>query len=79
MPHPPFGPEAFTIPWIDRPVYWYGILVTLGTLAGAWIADRQARRRGHNPDHVWNALISAPGSTTWSPRPRAAAPACRLT
>jgi phosphatidylglycerol:prolipoprotein diacylglycerol transferase len=32
-------------------------MVTLGTLAGAFVADREARRRGHNPDHVWNALI----------------------
>ncbi len=56
MPLPP-DPVAFTIPLIDREVFWYGLMVTLGTLAGAWIADREARRRGHNPDHVWNALI----------------------
>ncbi len=56
MPLPP-DPVAFTIPMIDRPVYWYGLMVTLGTLAGAYIADREARARGHNPDHVWNALI----------------------
>jgi phosphatidylglycerol---prolipoprotein diacylglyceryl transferase len=56
MPAPP-DPVAFTIPFIDRPVFWYGLMVTLGTLAGAFVADREARRRGHNPDHVWNALI----------------------
>lgn len=56
MPPPP-DPIAFTIPGIDRPVFWYGILVTLGTLAGAFVADRLARRRGHNPDRVWDALI----------------------
>lgn len=56
MPAPP-DPMAFTIPGIQRPVYWYGLLVTLGTLVGAFVADRQARQRGHNPDHVWNALI----------------------
>jgi phosphatidylglycerol:prolipoprotein diacylglycerol transferase len=32
-------------------------MVTIGTLAAAYVADRDARRRGHNPDHVWNALI----------------------
>jgi phosphatidylglycerol:prolipoprotein diacylglycerol transferase len=32
-------------------------MVTIGTLAAAFVADREARRRGHNPDHVWNALI----------------------
>lgn len=56
MPLPP-DPVAFTLPFIDRDVYWYGLMVTLGTLVGAYIADREARRRGHNPDHVWNALI----------------------
>ncbi len=56
MPAPP-DPVAFTIPFLDRPVFWYGLMVTLGTLAGAFIADREARKHGHNPDHVWNALI----------------------
>jgi phosphatidylglycerol:prolipoprotein diacylglycerol transferase len=56
MPLPP-DPVAFTIPFLGREVYWYGILVTLGTLAGAFVADRMARRKGHNPDHIWNALI----------------------
>jgi len=56
MPLPP-DPVAFTIPYIDWPVYWYGILVTVGTLAAAWVADREARLRGYNPDHVWNALL----------------------
>jgi phosphatidylglycerol:prolipoprotein diacylglycerol transferase len=56
MPLPP-DPIAFTIPYITWPVYWYGILVTVGTLAAAWVADREARLRGYNPDHVWNALL----------------------
>lgn len=59
MPLPP-DPVAFTIPFIGadgREVYWYGLMVTLGTLVAAWVCDREARRRGHNPDHVWNALI----------------------
>ena len=56
VPHPP-DPVAFTIPGIEHPVYWYGLMVTLGTLLGAFIADREARRRGHNPDRVWDALI----------------------
>ena len=56
MPLPP-NPIAFTIPYLNRPVFWYGLMVTFGTLAGAIVADREARRRGQNPDHVWNALI----------------------
>jgi phosphatidylglycerol:prolipoprotein diacylglycerol transferase len=56
LPSPP-NPVAFTIPGLNHPVYWYGLMVTIGTLVAAYVADRDARRRGHNPDHVWNALI----------------------
>ncbi len=56
MPMPP-DPVAFTLPFLDREVYWYGIMITVGTLAAAYVADREAKRRGQNPDHVWNALI----------------------
>lgn len=56
MPAPP-DPVAFVIPGLEREVFWYGILVTLGTLAGAFVADREAKRRGLNTDHVWNLLI----------------------
>lgn len=56
MPSPP-DPVAFVLPGLDREVYWYGIMVTLGTLSAAFVADREARRRGLNTDHVWNLLI----------------------
>lgn len=68
MPPPP-DPVAFKLPFpcftdgrlqlCFREIYWYGLLVTMGTLAGAFVADREARRRDQNPDHVWNALIFA--------------------
>jgi phosphatidylglycerol:prolipoprotein diacylglycerol transferase len=68
MPLPP-DPVAFQLPFpcydgssivlCTRDIFWYGLLVTIGTLAGAFVADREARRRGLNPDHVWNALIFA--------------------
>ena len=66
MPLPP-DPVMFQLPFpcftdgklalCVRDIYWYGVLVTVGTLVGAFVADREARRRGKNPDHVWNALI----------------------
>jgi len=28
----------------------------LGAVAGAWIASREARRRGENPDLIWDSL-----------------------
>jgi phosphatidylglycerol:prolipoprotein diacylglycerol transferase len=36
---------------------WYGLLIMGGLLAAAFVADREAGRRGENPEHVWNALI----------------------
>lgn len=32
---------------------WYGIMIMLGVLAASYIAFREARRRGEDPDHVW--------------------------
>ncbi len=53
---------AFSIPWFDGgsfPIYWYGILIVVGALAGAYVASLEAKRRGIDPDHVWNALLGA--------------------
>ncbi len=53
---------AFSIPLPNGqsfPIYWYGILIVVGALVGAFIATREARRRGVDPDHVWNALLVA--------------------
>jgi phosphatidylglycerol:prolipoprotein diacylglycerol transferase len=40
-------------------VRWYGVVVVLGALAGAWLASREAARRGENPNNVWDALFIA--------------------
>ena len=38
-------------------VHWYGIIIVAGALAGAYAATFEARRRGEDPEHVWNALV----------------------
>ena len=38
---------------IDIPVYWYGIMIMLGVIAASYISYREARRRGEDPEHVW--------------------------
>jgi len=38
-------------------VRFYGIIIVSGAVLGAWLATREARRRGHNPDIVWDLLI----------------------
>jgi phosphatidylglycerol---prolipoprotein diacylglyceryl transferase len=38
-------------------VRYYGIILMLGAVAAAILAEREARRRGHNGDLVWDGLI----------------------
>ena len=52
-------PVAFTIPGVNISVHWYGIIMMVGILLGTWIAAREVRRWGGNPDHVWDGLTWA--------------------
>jgi len=38
-------------------VHWYGLLIVFGALVAAWISTVEAKRRGEDPEHVWNLLI----------------------
>ena len=38
-------------------VRFYGIVLMLGAVAGAWLATKEARRRGIDPDIVWDLLV----------------------
>jgi len=38
-------------------IYYYGIVVMLGALAAAWLAAREARRKGANGEIVWDGLV----------------------
>jgi len=38
-------------------IAYYGIILMLGVLAGAWLAGREAKRRGLDPELVWDGLI----------------------
>ena len=52
---------AFTI--LGKPVYWYGIFIGIGLLVGLWMATKEAKRTGQNPetylDFVLYAMIAA--------------------
>jgi phosphatidylglycerol---prolipoprotein diacylglyceryl transferase len=39
------------------PIHFYGIILMSGALAAAFLADREAKRRGINSEIVWDALI----------------------
>ena len=49
------NPIAFQIgPLVFR---WYGLLIMIGALSGAYVVSLEARRHGDDPDHVWNGLL----------------------
>lgn len=51
-------PVAFTIPIGEGfPIFWYGIIVTLGIAVGAWWGAREIRIRNQNVDEFLNGLI----------------------
>jgi phosphatidylglycerol:prolipoprotein diacylglycerol transferase len=50
-------PVAFRLPILGIPIYWYGLIVVTCILVGSYLASFEARRRGENPDHIWNGLI----------------------
>lgn len=49
------NPVAFQIGGVT--IYWYGILIVASVLAGAYVAGIQARKRGQDPERVWDALL----------------------
>lgn len=38
-------------------VRFYGIVLMLGAVAGGWLATREVKRRGYDPEQVWDLLI----------------------
>jgi phosphatidylglycerol:prolipoprotein diacylglycerol transferase len=50
-------PVAFRIGPIA--IHWYGLIFAIAAVAAAWLATREARRRGEDPDRVWSMLLVA--------------------
>jgi phosphatidylglycerol:prolipoprotein diacylglycerol transferase len=40
-------------------IHWYGIFYVVAAVAAAWLAMREARRRGLDTDRVWSGLLVA--------------------
>jgi phosphatidylglycerol---prolipoprotein diacylglyceryl transferase len=38
-------------------IRYYGIILMLGAVAAAWLAEREARRRGFSGEYVWDGLV----------------------
>jgi phosphatidylglycerol:prolipoprotein diacylglycerol transferase len=48
-------PEGFYLgPYLIR---FYGIIIMIGVLLGGWLASKEAKRRGHDPEIVWDLII----------------------
>jgi len=56
MPVFQFDGIHFALFGAERVLRYYGIVLMLGAVAGAWLATREARRRGHSPEIVWDLL-----------------------
>jgi phosphatidylglycerol---prolipoprotein diacylglyceryl transferase len=37
-------------------IHWYGVLIMAGALAAAWLSVVESKRRGLNPDYIWDML-----------------------
>lgn len=51
---------AFCIPWFGGsafPIYWYGILASVGIFVGAYYAAKHVEAEGGDPNTVWDALL----------------------
>ena len=51
MPYPPSGIDLGFIY-----VRFYGIIIVLGALAATWLASREAKRSGQNPEVAWDLM-----------------------
>lgn len=51
------NPVAFTIPFIQWKVYWYGIFIAAGVLLALWYGMKNGERLGMNPDHIFNTFV----------------------
>ena len=38
-------------------IRFYGIILMLGAVAGGWVASREVKRRGYDPEMVWDLLV----------------------
>ena len=40
----------------EQVLHFYGIILMLGAVGGAWLATKEAKRLGHNPEIVWDVF-----------------------
>ncbi|NBI08559.1 prolipoprotein diacylglyceryl transferase [Colidextribacter sp. OB.20] len=50
---------AFTIPVLDRPVYWYGVIITCGLILAVYLCTRWGKRFGISEDNIIDMMLFA--------------------
>ena len=50
---------AFVIPFLERPVYWYGIIIASGLLLAVFLCSRWGRRFGISEDQIMDMMLFA--------------------
>ncbi|HLD92852.1 MAG TPA: prolipoprotein diacylglyceryl transferase family protein, partial [Anaerolineales bacterium] len=48
---------SFDLLGITITLRWYGVLAMIGLLVGAYITDREIKRRRGDPEKFWDALV----------------------
>ncbi|NSW54345.1 MAG: prolipoprotein diacylglyceryl transferase [Anaerolineae bacterium] len=48
---------SFNIGNITFALRWYGVFVMFGILASAWLTTREIKRRGEDPEWIWDMLL----------------------
>lgn len=38
-------------------IHFYGLIILIGVLVAAWLSEREAKRKGQNPDLVWDSFL----------------------
>jgi phosphatidylglycerol---prolipoprotein diacylglyceryl transferase len=61
---------SFKLFGLTLTITWYGVIVMTGVLIGAWIAEREVRRRGENSEvlidaMIWAVIIGILGARLW--------------
>lgn len=48
-----------TIGGFEFALHWYGVIAVISILIGTWLAEREMKRRGEDPEHLWEGLVWA--------------------
>jgi phosphatidylglycerol---prolipoprotein diacylglyceryl transferase len=48
---------SFDIGNVTFTLHWYGVILMTAVVFGAWLADKEFRRRGGSEEFVWNTLV----------------------